>query len=72
MKARCRPIADKKIYGLYRWNGLIIKKQENKLWGIWFNYRDKLSSDNKTLKECMEVIDLHWMRKSKTHLRLVK
>lgn len=72
MKPRIRPIKDKNEEGLYRWNGLRIKRQENKLWGVWFNYRDKLSSDHKTLKECMAVIDLHWMRKSKKHLRLVE
>lgn len=72
MNARKRPFKQKNQKDTYRWNGLIIKKQDNKLWSVWFNYRDELASDIKTLKECMDVIDLHYKRKSKTHLRLVK
>jgi hypothetical protein len=70
LKKRCRPIKAKD--GSYFWYGVNIKRQENSLWGVWFNYRDKMSSDHKTLKECMEVIELYWKRKSKKHLRLVK
>ena len=72
MKARVRPIKDKHTPGTYRWNGLIIKRQDNGLWGVWFNYRDKHSDDHRTLKDCMEAIDLHWKRKSRTHLQLVR
>lgn len=72
VKQRTRPIKDKHEDGLYRWNGLRIKRQENKLWGVWFNYRDKMSSDIETLKKCTDIIDLYWMRKSKKHLRLVE
>lgn len=65
---RSRPI---KCKDCYRWNGLMIKRQDNKLWGIWFNYRDKMMSDLKTLSQCMKEIDLYFLRKSKKHLRLV-
>jgi hypothetical protein len=72
MNKRSRPFKIKYGSGAYHWHGFIIKRQTNNLWGVWWNHKDKMSSDNKTLKDCMEVVEFYWKVKSKKHLRLVE